>query len=187
VTFGAGSNVYTGLGASNPALPAIHIGSADRSLKGVYGGAIGGCYRWAGGRGAAHACGRSLQCADEACAPLPRPCRVRMEGCASYTQCTTTNNMGYELTFCPNSTMSLCVGAVAAVNGVAGASSGSGWVRTYTLSANTRYTLNGFATPSAAAEGFYGEWALLAWLLGRLLMPPPPLPDRQPTCGWACQ
>ncbi len=47
ITFGAGSAEYSGLSASNPARPSIHIGSQDNSWKGVWAGAVSGCYRYA--------------------------------------------------------------------------------------------------------------------------------------------
>jgi hypothetical protein len=176
-TFGAGSNVYSGIGASNPPLPAIHIGAADRSYKAVYAGAVSNCYRCAApccGCSPRHAGRLAVQCLPEPPTHMRGPCscltllaaegwspaacrrrRVRVEGCVGYTACSTTN-FGYELTFCPNNSMSLCVGAVSATNGTAGASSGAGWAKTFTLAANTRYTFAGFNTASTPAEGFYG-------------------------------
>jgi hypothetical protein len=47
ITFGAGSDLYSSLGPSNPARPSIHIGSQDNSMKGVWAGAVSGCFRWA--------------------------------------------------------------------------------------------------------------------------------------------
>jgi hypothetical protein len=84
-----------------------------------------------------------------------------VEGCVGAADCGTAN-LGYELTFCPDSTMSLCVGDVAAVSGNSGASSGVAWVGTFVLAANTRYTFNGF---DRMAEGFKGGQAPLGCLL----------------------
>jgi hypothetical protein len=85
-------------------------------------------------------------------------CRVVFIGCAGSADCGTPN-INWAMTFCPNNTMSLCVGAHGATLGQAGASSGLSYIRTYTLLAvNTQYAFNGFATLGTNDEGFAGAW-----------------------------
>ena len=80
-----------------------------------------------------------------------------MEGCTSSSSCgATSKGFGYELTFCPNHTMSLCVGAVAATDSTAGASWGRGWIKTFALAANTRYAFKGFGAEMVHKGGFAG-------------------------------
>lgn len=88
------------------------------------------------------------------------PHRVVFQGCSSSSECTTANVV-WAMTFCPDSTMQLCVGTHgSASTGKAGAGSGgSSWVQAYTLTANTLYTFTAFGSAPAASEGFLGEWA----------------------------
>jgi hypothetical protein len=45
VSFGAASDTIFDFSGANPALPAIHVGAADRSLRALYAGPVSGCYR----------------------------------------------------------------------------------------------------------------------------------------------
>jgi hypothetical protein len=90
-------------------------------------------------------------------------CRVLYQGCSSYADaCRFGPNIEWAMTFCPNSTMQLCVGTHAAAStGQAGvAYGGVAWVKSFALAANRLYTFTGFgAAITAYQEGFIGEQA----------------------------
>jgi hypothetical protein len=123
ITFGGSSSQYSGLGASNPALRAIHVGSTDSSWNALY--------------------------VDNQSAAQGR-LRIRWEGFAGYQE--TLDTVIWEASFWVNGSVTLCVGPtnalVGQVSAVSGVSNGAGaWLATYTLALNSLYVISGLGVP----------------------------------------
>ncbi len=85
-----------------------------------------------------------------------RTCRVRFEGCAGYSNCSTATIV-WEVTFCPTGTMTLCVGPHNQLAGQAGLSTSKAWLQQIVLRPRSRYVFNGFS--AQLRHGFNGECA----------------------------
>ena len=105
--------------------------------------------------------------------PTGSSCRVRVQGCATTASCSPATVV-YEITFCSNRSIVLCVGAHGGVNGsAAGVSNGATWARPFKISSYRRYVMTGFGELSTVSEGYLGE--LMAGLGA-------PLPACLPAC-----
>jgi hypothetical protein len=123
LTFGSGSNNFSSLSASNPALNKIHLGAADNSYQRVATISSGTDYT-----------------------------RIRYEGTASTSGTAGSPNIVYEATFFnKNKTggvpiVEVLFGNHSRTTGQAGIASTSTYYATYTQSANQSYVFVGYST-----------------------------------------
>ncbi len=118
LTFGAGSSAFSGLSASNPAIPGIHINAGDRSYQRVYKGSDDGNITY----------------------------RIRYEGSSTTSGTPGSSTVFWEITFSSvsPSTILIDVGSNAASgSGTSGVTSGSTYFLTIaSATANTGYTIS---------------------------------------------
>jgi hypothetical protein len=120
LTFGQGSSNYSGLSASNPFLPKIHLGSADHSYQRVY---------W-----------------QQVVINGQDALVVRYEGTNSTGGTPGSPNIVMQITFFPNQRMTVTFGSHAGRFGQRGIASASSYVTTFTLDQNTSYAFSSDAT-----------------------------------------